>query len=542
MRARRRVVILGAFGLASALLVLGVRSSAPRTPRRGGGTLRIASPFFNSFDPALRSPRAPAPNGLLPYGLLEGTCATLMAFRDAPAPRGYQVRPEAAAAPPKVSRNRRTYVFTLRKGLRFSDGSPLGGANFVEAFHRLLNPAMGSRGAVVFADVTRVTATRRRVRIELRRPSADLPTRLATIFACPVPRGFPADPAGTPLKVGSGPYYAARFVQDKLLVLERNRYYVGPRPRHFDKIVFTASGDVGSNLRSVEHGRADVFGGELPPPVRERLAARYGIDRRRVFRIRGTFVTALTLNTTRALFRNNVPLRKAINFALDRPAIARRGGGLRSVTPTDQIIPSWVPGWVDRGIYPIQRPDLTRARRLAKGHLRGGKVVLYMPVGDPFSTYFPDQAKVIAQNLGKIGLKVEVKTFSIDALNAKASTPHEPYDMLLMAYTLDYPDPANVLIRLLAGENARRPAGNSNYAYFDDPRYNRRMADANALSGPARLRAFSKLDADIMRDEAPWAPLFEGSSWLFISGRLGCFKVHPVVRLDYPAVCRGSAV
>jgi hypothetical protein len=114
--------------------------------------------------------------------------------------------------------------------------------------------------------------------------------------------------------------------------------------------------------------------------------------------------------------------------------------------------------------------------------------------------------------------------------------------MLLMAYTLDYPDPANVLIRLLAGENARRPAGNSNYAYFDDPRYNRRMADANALSGPARLRAFSKLDADIMRDEAPWAPLFEGSSWLFISGRLGCFKVHPVVRLDYPAVCRGSAV
>jgi ABC-type transport system substrate-binding protein len=460
-----------------------------------------------------------------------------MAFRDTPAPNGYDVRPEAAVGQPKVSRDHRTYIFTLRKGLRFSDGTPLSSANFVDAFHRLLDPAMGSRGAVVFSDVNRVSASGRRVRIELRKPSGDLPTRVATTFACPVPQGFPADPAGVPLTVGSGPYYPARFVQDKLLVLERNPYYHGPRPHHLDKVVLSASGDIDSNIKTVEQGEAEAFCCEVPREVREGLAVRYGVNKRQLFRISGTFVTALTLNTTRPLFRNNVSLRKAVNFALDRPAIVRQGGSSRSLTPTDQIIPSWIPGWVNRRIYPVKGPNLPQARQLANGHLRDGNAVLYMPVGDPFSTYFPDQAHVIVQNLSQIGLKVEVKTFSIDVLNAKASKPGEPYDMLLMAYTLDYPDPANVLIRLLAGENARKPAGNSNYAYFDDPPYNRRMASANLLVGPARFRAFSKLDADIMRNEAPWAPLFEGSSWLFISKHVGCFRVHPMFRLDYPAVC-----
>jgi hypothetical protein len=51
------------------------------------------------------------------------------------------------------------------------------------------------------------------------------------------------------------------------------------------------------------------------------------------------------------------------------------------------------------------------------------------------------------------------------------------------------------------------------------------------------MREFSKLDADMMRNEAPCAPLFEASSWLFISKHVGCFRVHPMFRLDYPAVC-----
>jgi hypothetical protein len=57
------------------------------------------------------------------------------------------------------------------------------------------------------------------------------------------------------------------------------------------------------------------------------------------------------------------------------------------------------------------------------------------------------------------------------------------------------------------------------------------------LRGSARLRAFSKLDADIMRDRAPWAPLYETSAWLLVSKRVGCLKVQAVFIRDLAAMC-----
>lgn len=500
--------------------------TAAKTKTPSGGTLRVVAPFdVGSLDPALSNPRS-AP-------IEQGTCATLMAFRDRSGPSAYTTRPEAASGPPRVSRDGRTYVFTVRKGLRFSDGSPLRPANFALALRRVLNPAMRSYGADLFPDVKRVSASGDRLRIELRKPSGDLSTRLALPFACPVPLGFPVDPAGVPLMVGSGPYYVAQHLPGKLLVVERNRYYRGPRPHRIDRLVLTVGGDLRDNIRAIEEGRADVLGFEIPREIREELVQRYGVNKRQLFRIRGTFVGALVLNTSRPLFRDNVALRKAINLAVDRREIVRSGGGPSSFTATDQILPRWIPGWQDRRLYPLAGPNLTFARRLADGNLRDGKAVLYTSRGPGLV----DQADVIVRNLHEIGLDVAVKVLAIDVENAKAGTPGEPYDMLLSNFFPDYPDPANMIIRLLGGENARKPAGNTNYAYFDVPAYNRRMAAANRLSGAPRFRAFSKLDADIMRAQAPWAPLFEGSGWVFMSKRIGCFKPHPIYRMDYLTVC-----
>jgi hypothetical protein len=97
-----------------------------------------------------------------------------------------------------------------------------------------------------------------------------------------------------------------------------------------------------------------------------------------------------------------------------------------------------------------------------------------------------------------------------------------------------------MLVRLLAGANARQPSGNTNFAYFDNATYNRRLAAADRLSGLARARAFSRLDADIMRNQAPWAPLWEGSNTLLVSKRVGCLKVHPVYVRDLGAMCVSS--
>src|SRR5262249_14724726 len=125
VRSGRSAVALVATAI-GLVLILGAER-APGRSIRSGRTLTVASSLKDlSLDPALSVSYA---NLVLFYA----TCSTLMAFRDAPAPAGYTVRPEAAAARPKISRDGRTYVFTVRKGLRFSDRSPVTAANFARA-------------------------------------------------------------------------------------------------------------------------------------------------------------------------------------------------------------------------------------------------------------------------------------------------------------------------------------------------------------------------------------------------------------------------
>jgi len=402
---------------------------------------------------------------------------------------------------------------------------------------------MHSPGARIFSDVASVTASGLELHIELRRASQDLTTRLALPFACPVPLDFPTNPAGVNLTVGSGPYFVARFVPDSTVVLERNRYYEGTRPHHVKSITVTMGGDIDTDIKKVEENQADVLHFEIPPRLRSGLARRYGVNRSQLFRAEGTDLAALVLNTSRPLFRNNRALRQAINFAVDRREVVRETpSGFLSRTPTDQMLPHWMPGWKDYDLYPLAAPNLARARQLARGNLRGGRAVLWTIS----RLSYPAQARVIVSNLRAIGLDVKVRLLSQDVIKAKAGIPGANYDMILAGgwccptsrFPLDYPDPGDVIVRLLGGENARRPAGNTNWAYFDDPIYNERISAADRLTGLARYDAFSKLDADIMRNEAPWVPLHESSSWLLVSKRVGCLSTRPLgYRNLYNDIC-----
>src|SRR5262245_9679115 len=103
--------------LVLALVCVGAAGGAP-SPGPNGGTLIVATPVaLATLDPAVSDATTAT--------VWHATCATLTAFRDAPAPAGLTTEPEAEAGPPTISRDRRTCVFTVRPGLRFSDGSPL---------------------------------------------------------------------------------------------------------------------------------------------------------------------------------------------------------------------------------------------------------------------------------------------------------------------------------------------------------------------------------------------------------------------------------
>ena len=130
-------VLLGA-GLLAILLQHSARGATVEV--REGGIFRISLGSLDYVDPALAYP-------FTSWSLIDTTCARLMTYPDKPPPEGYRVVPEVAAAYPSVSRDGRTWTFTLRSGFRFSDGTPVRASAFARAIARTLAPGVDSPAA-----------------------------------------------------------------------------------------------------------------------------------------------------------------------------------------------------------------------------------------------------------------------------------------------------------------------------------------------------------------------------------------------------------
>jgi ABC-type oligopeptide transport system substrate-binding subunit len=299
-------------------------------------------------------------------------------------------------------------------------------------------------------------------------------------------------------------------------MLRPNRYYRGPHRPRFGAIVVTIGGTIASLYGDAQNGRIDVVWDPLQrdPTVSAAAIDRFGIGKTQLFYRHSLTVFYYALNTKRALFRDNAPLRRAVNFALDRREVVREAFPTTSAAiRTDQLLPFDMPGFVDRGIFPLAGPNLRVARRLARGHLRNRRAVLYSGA----SSRAMRTAQVVAYNLKQIGLEVEIKSFAIDVLNAKlTNTPGEPYDIAQGAWAADYPDPFNFLEPLL-GRGSK-----ANWSHVDDASVERRLHDAERLTGPARYQAFGNLEQDVLRTQAPYAPWAVQTGLLFVSRRVGC--------------------
>ncbi len=122
---------------------------------------------------------------------------------------------------------------------------------------------------------------------------------------------------------------------------------------------------------------------------------------------------------------------------------------------------------------------------------------------------------------------------------AKAGRKGEPFDMNLIGWFADYPDPYDFINILLYGKTISN-ANNINTAYFDDPTFNKRMEDASRLSGAARAQAYAKLDADLVR-AAPFAVFGNFTAREFVSSRIGCKMTAPAAGgLNLVMLCEKS--
>jgi peptide/nickel transport system substrate-binding protein len=525
-------------GVLAAVAAMVLASSGGGASAREGGTFRIGALAFQfpSIDPAFEE----SPPQTV---VLSAVCAGLMTTPDKAPPAGLRVVPEIAVDYPKVSNRGRTYTFKIRRDFRFSTGARVTARDVAHTINRILSPVMKSRWAQDFAAIvgaqavidgraktaSGVVAGRNTLTIRLVEPLAAFTVRMTT---CVLPSTMPLDPEGAKAPMPTaGPYYVAQYAPGVRVVLERNRFYRGERPRHVDRFVVDLQADAPTMLDRVDRGRLDYswVPAQDYAPRSEEFKRKYGVNKARFFVVPGTFLRIFVLNTSRPLFRNNVELRQAVNFAIDRKALLRERGPLAGYL-TDQYLPPTFPGFRNERIYPLKAPELAKARALARGNRRSGKAVLYVPA-IPLGAA---QGQIVKDNLRKIGLDVEIQQFPGPVLFNKLATPGEPFDMGWIGWDQTIPDPS-LLNFLFDGRTIGKP-GFGNWSYFDSRKYNRLLDAASRLPpGPERYRVYGKLDVDIARNAAPAVAYAYDNVLTLVSRRTGCVILKPY--LDLAAVC-----
>ena len=339
---QKKVWLSGAMAaLGAAMLVAaafaGTASSKPNKPsasgQKKGGTMNInmSGTDVDYIDPALAY-------GTNSWQILDAACMKLLYYPDKPAPAGSTLTPDAAVGLPVISKDGKTYVFTVKSGVKSNTGETLTAANFKAAFDRDLNSKMqspstpfitganGIVGAQAVLDgkatsTSGVVAKGQKLTIRLQAPDGSFLAKMAMNFFCPLPKGTPINPDGINTFPSFGPYYVASRQVGRQIIVKTNPNYKGPRPHNVDTFVFTANTQLDQSLLQVKAGQADYDAGGLPPTAHADLAKQYGINKGRYFISHGINIDYAAMNTSRPAFAS-VTMRKAVQLR-DRPACPR---------------------------------------------------------------------------------------------------------------------------------------------------------------------------------------------------------------------------
>lgn len=481
-----------------------------------GQVLRVGftTAWFDITDPALAAVPGNK-NWATEQQLQNATCAGLLRYRAAAAPVRWRLAPEIAKALPTVSRDGRTYTFRIRPGFRFSPPSSqrVTARTFKYSIERALSPSLGRKPpALQLASdiaglrayragnarhISGITARGDTLAITLVHRAPDLPDRIATPQFCPVPIGTPIASTGdhdVPIP-SAGPYYLSANGGGEVAVIRRNPGYHGSRPRRLDAVVFREQIPFARTLARVASGKDDYvaeYGPALEPdgPFARRFG-RAAHGSRRYLRTRLLGTDELAFDTGRGPLKD-VRIRRAINYALDRAAIATALGD----TATDRYLPVDMPGSRSGNVYPLSRPDLRRARALMGG--RRTTVVL-TTCSEPNCMRV---GRLVAADLRHIGIHVRQRHHPG---GVSSRTHRSGTDMHLARVFARYPDPVAFM---------RRAFGVSAGALG--------VARLARLDRPRRLSAAGRLELALLRERPPAAALGTPTIPEFFSARVGC--------------------
>ncbi|KUR79658.1 ABC transporter substrate-binding protein [Novosphingobium sp. Fuku2-ISO-50] len=359
---------LGAPALAAPALRVGVQLEPPHLDPTQGAAAAIPEVSFNTIY-----------EGLVRIAT-DGTLHPLLAT-------GWSVSPDA-----------QHYVFTLRHGVRFHDGSRFDAAAVAFSLARAAAPGSLNIHAETWREIAaiRVLAPDR-VAIDLSRPDANLPTLLALSDAAMVPPDAAETLRTHP--VGTGPFRFGAWQRGDALTLERNADYWGT-PAHLARITFRFIADPNAAYGAIRSGAIDIYPSFPAPETLNLLAA----DPRLKLVIGPSEGEVILAINQRQGPLANVLVRRAICHAIDRRALidgAMAGYG----TPIGSHFPPQSPDYVDLTGVCAHDPALARRLLAEAGYPKGLILTLKLPP----PSYARRTGELIAAQLQSVGIATTIR-------------------------------------------------------------------------------------------------------------------------------------
>lgn len=447
----------------------------------------------------------------------------------------YKIVPDAATAMPRLSNGGKTYTFQLNKNMHFWDGKPVTAPDWKFSFERVINPKtesgaqsfwLGIKGAKAYANhkanhVSGIQAVGKyTLRITLDAPDSTFLDVLG------MPMGSVVEPAQVKRygnkgfdsmhPMGTGPYkFKQRVLNQKLVIVPNPHYFKGPQG-HLASVEGVFGVNENTGLLRIERGQADLDGDGIPSADFESVVndPKWSKQLQRVTYIAFIYIS---MNTLMKPF-TNVKVRRAVNYAINKPLILRLINNRGVVQNT--VEPSTMPGYGAFNLYPHNQG---KARQLLKqaGYPHGFSTTFWTDnIGDD-----PRISQAITQQLASIGIKASLKqvdgnTWS-QAVGTKKKVP-----ITLSAWYLDFPDPNDFVEPILSCESA--VPGTYNESWYCDPKVDRYAHKLKIMQNQQkRLSLYPKLDRMIMSD-APVVPLYTPVWYDIHSTSLHHYYYNPV--------------
>jgi len=476
----------------------------------------------------------------------------LVAFKRVGGAEGTKLVPDLATAIPKPTDNGRTWAFTLRDGIKFSNGKTVTANDVKATFERLFkignSPNAGSWYNVIegadacikkpkSCDLSKgIAVNGNTITFHLTTADPEFLQKLAVPFAFVLPADTPAKNLDIP-PAGTGPYKWTQYKPNTAMRVERNSFFKvwskDAQPEGLPDVIEQRFGlSVEAEVTQVEQGQADFISNAdtIPSDRLNEISTKYP-DQVHVDPLASTYYFAF--NTRIAPF-DNVKARQAVNYATDRNALVKIYGGPKLAAPTCQVLPPNFPGYkpycpytANPGSGKWTAPDMAKAKQLVQQSGTAGTRVKVnsdtTEVDKAYGEYFVDL-------LNKLGYKATPQFLSNDIQYPYVQNSKNKVPFAFSDWFADYPA-ASDFLNILLGCGSFHPNSNAspNIAEFCDKGIQAQMdkAGRTAIEDPAAANTMWQQVDKATTDKAPWVAMFNPQQLNFVSKRVKGFQFSP---------------